>query len=221
MTVSDYIFWGKAAVKFRAGDKIDVEHCKALQHEFLRCHHAFIEYCAIATRTITDGEDRFTAYRMYNAYARFLHHLYEFMAGSLARDIHDTRIAKTNEEARNAIEKYIMGHAVRLLRNKRQAIDNVKAPGWEQALATLPTTVPPEFAKSIREHRNIVSGHVNYARASLSLHEFYQSYHFYMFLLYRDAYSWWGRTGGAIPDLDEITKFSALVRQQPPAPTVE
>jgi hypothetical protein len=24
----------------------------------------------------------------------------------------------------------------------------------------------------------------------------------------RDSYSWWGPTGGQIPDLDEITKFS-------------
>ena len=47
---------------------------------------------------------------MYNAYARFIHHLYEFMVGALARDLNDTRIAKTNQEIRVKVEQFITDH---------------------------------------------------------------------------------------------------------------
>jgi hypothetical protein len=153
-------------------------------------------------------------YRMYNAYARFIHHLYEFMAGALARDVHDTRIAKKPEEVRKMTEQFITGHAARILRNKRQSIQNVEMPGWEDALATLPSSVPPEFSMHFREHRNVMSGHVKYERAGLKLIDFYDQYHFYMFLLYRDAYSWWGLKGKELPDLEEITAFSVLVKEK-------
>jgi hypothetical protein len=205
-------------VKFKHGDKTDEKHCKALQHEFFRCHDAFTEFVALATQTLSTGDNKLSAYRMYNAYARFIHHLYEFMTGALARELNDTRIAKTNQEVQAKVEQYVTSHAGRLLRNKRQAIDNVKAPGWEQALASLPPSVPPEFAARFREHRNVVSGHVKHERAALDLSDFYQRYHFYMFLLYRDAYGWWGLKGKEMPDLDAITNFSVLVKQQPPAP---
>jgi hypothetical protein len=59
-----------------------------------------------------------------------------------------------------------------------------------------------------------MAGHVKYERASLKLSEFFDRFQFFMFILYRDCYSWWGRTGGVIPDLGEITRFSVLVRQQ-------
>lgn len=205
-------------MKFKHGDKIDEQHCKALQHEFFRCHDAFTEFVALAMQNLSAGDDKITAYRMYNAYARFIHHLYEFMAGALARELNDTRIAKTNQEVQTRVEQYIAAHTARLLGNKRQAIDNVKAPGWKQALASLPKSAPPEFASRFREHRNIVSGHVKHERATLNLREFYQTYHFYMFLLYRDAYGWWGLKGKEMPDLDEITSFSVLIKQQPPTP---
>lgn len=208
-------------MKFKHGDKTDEKHCKALQHEFFRCHDAFTEFAALATQSLSVGDNKLSAYRMYNAYARFIHHLYEFMVGALARDLNDTRIAKTNQEIRVKVEQFITDHTARLLGNKRKVIENVKAPNWQRALASLPRIVPPEFAARFREHRNTVSGHVKHERATLNLREFYQRYHFYMFLLYRDGYSWWGLGAKEMPDLDEITNFSVLVRQQPPTPATE
>jgi hypothetical protein len=200
-------------MKFKQGDSIDVQHCAALQHEFLRCHDAYIDFVTVATSTIAVGDSSLSSYRMFNAYARFLHHLYEFMVGALVREHGDTSVA-TKRGAYTLIERYITGHAMRLLKNKREAIERAQVPGWQSALAGLPASVPADFAAEFRKHRNTMAGHVKYERASLKLSEFFDRFQFFMFILYRDCYSWWGRTGGVIPDLGEITRFSVLVRQQ-------
>jgi hypothetical protein len=200
-------------MKFTLGDATDTQHCVALQHEFLRCHDAFVEFASIATQTITSGDNPVTSFRMYNSYARFLHHLYEFMAGALVRDHLDTK-ATDGPKGRDHLERYITGHAARLLQNKRETIEKLKVPGWQQALAGLPNAVPPDFGKELRRHRNTVLGHVKHQRAKLNLRVFFDRYHFFMFMLYRDSYHWWGQKGNEIPDLNEITSFSVLVKQK-------
>jgi hypothetical protein len=208
-------------MKFKAGDKIDVQHCKALQQQLLRCHDAFLDFTAIATRTITAGEDRFTAYRMYNAYARFLHHLYEISWQARWRETFATP-ALPNQTRRCAKPSRNTSWGTPRV-SCRTSVGRLRTLKCQNGTGSRDVAdfCSPEFAKSFREHRNVAVGHVNYARAGLSLHGFHQRYHVYMFLLYRDAYSWWGRIGGQIPDLDEITKFSVLVRQQPPALLVD
>jgi hypothetical protein len=39
----------------------------------------------------------------------------------------------------------------------------------------------------------------------------------YLYMLYRDVQSWWGRLGEEFPDLKEITAFSVVVKSDPPA----
>jgi len=90
-------------MKFKPGDGIDSAHCTALKHEFLRCEDAFKDFetyakLMIMNAQIAEGggssispeENRLIAYKTYNAYSRFLHHLYEFMLGEVAREIGDT-----------------------------------------------------------------------------------------------------------------------------------
>jgi hypothetical protein len=69
------------AMKFRAGDATDSEHCTALKHEFLRCEDAFKDFETYGTLMImkaqseaegkrsTPHERRLIAYKTYNAYA--------------------------------------------------------------------------------------------------------------------------------------------------------
>jgi hypothetical protein len=66
-------------MKFLAGDPTDTALCHAIRHEFLRCHDSFEEFAFFAKNTIGKPPDRNASYLAYNAYARFLHHLYEFM----------------------------------------------------------------------------------------------------------------------------------------------
>ena len=203
--------------KFQSGDDIDAALCIALTHEILRCDEAFKDFAASATRSILVGEDRALAFKMYNSYSRFVHHLYEFMAACFVRDQQDTA-AGSGKDAMRFIEAYIRHHAQRILTGRREAILSGTAPAWENALSAYPEKVPADFASDFRLCRNKAAGHVKHERASLSLSDFYDRYHMYLYMLYRDALAFWGRHGNEFPDLKEITDFSVLIQQQPPPP---
>jgi len=108
--------WSGISVKFKAGDEIDAAHCTALKHEFLRCEDAFKDFERSAHVMIieaqneeqsgavpTINQNRFISYKTYNSYARFIHHLYEFMIGALAREIGDT-----GQISHDLAERYII-----------------------------------------------------------------------------------------------------------------
>lgn len=199
-------------MKFQGGDATDTAHCIALKHEMLRCEEAFKAFEGLATQSIMVGENRALAFKMYNSYVRFIHHLYEFMAGCYVRERHDT--AAGNDYL--FIEKYISHHAQRIVTNRREAIMNGTAPSWENTLSAYPEKIPPEFSTDFRCCRNKASGHVKHERAELSLSDFYDRYHMYLYMLYRDALGWWGLRDREFPDLKEITDFSVMIRERPP-----
>lgn len=77
---------------------------------------------------IRHGENRRIAFKAYNAYARFILHLYEFMIGARARELADT--AKLSYED---AERYIASQTQRVLTNRRRAILSGTAPAWEKS----------------------------------------------------------------------------------------
>jgi len=207
-------------MKFRLGDATDSAHCTALKHEFLRCEDAFRDFETYGTLMIvkaqaeaegklspTPHEKRFIAYKTYNAYSRFIHHLYEFTLGAVARETGNSRQMGADDAG-----LHIMGHAQRILTGKRRAIQNGTAPTWENNISYYPEKVPTEFAKEFRQLRNI-GGHVSHKRSSLSLSDFYRKYHKYVYMLYRNGLGHWGLQAQEFPDLNEITKFSILIRE--------
>ena len=130
-------------MKFRIGDKTDAALCVALKHEFLRCEDSFDDFASSATLMVAHGENLRIAYRTYNAYARFIHHLYEFLMGAAKRDYHDTAQLKWQ-----SAERYVSGHAQRLLTNRRAGILNGSAPAWENSISHYPERVPSTFGES-------------------------------------------------------------------------
>jgi hypothetical protein len=193
-------------MKFEIGDATDTALCLVLKHEFLRCEDAFNDFAKSASIMIMQGENRRIAYKTYNAYARFIHHLYEFMIGTMAREYQDT------EPSYKIKDKYVASHAQRNLTNRRNAILKGTAPAWENDISFYPEKIPDDFAEEFRRFRNKISVHVNYERSNLSLSDFYEKNHKYLYLLYSDIKSWWGRLGSEFPDLKEITTFSVLIK---------
>lgn len=193
-------------MKFQIGDETDKALCVALQHEFMRCRDAFDDFAESATQLVMHGQDRLRAYRTYNAYARFIHHLYEFLMGAIARDRRDTASVKYEDA-----EREIMREAQRALTNRRAAIIKGTAPTWENALSAYPENVPPEFAREFRRHRNITVGHVKPERRNLSLTAFFADYHPFLYMIYTASHFSWGPREGAFPDLKEVTDFSVVV----------
>ena len=118
-------------MKFETGDSTDTELCHVLSHEYFRCDDSFKQFCFFAEKMIMQGENREISYRTYNAYADFIHHLYEFYLGCHARDNKNTNITnKRGEERTRIIEGYILNHAQRIMNGFRDLINNGTAPDW-------------------------------------------------------------------------------------------
>ena len=202
-------------MRFEIGSEIDVNHCRALTHEYFKCDDAFNLFMRYAEITITSGETPELSYRMYNAYSSFLHHLYEFLLGCFARDMHNTNITnKKGDERIRIIECMITSSVQRVFSNIRDAIKRGEAPSWVNHISYYDITVPENFAADFRQYRNKVSGHVSHERASeLSLSEFYQKYHKILVELYYEAKYMWGKKPDNFPDLKEITDFSVIARR--------
>ena len=92
-------------MKFTIGDETDKALFIALKHEFLRCDEAFRQFASAGEDLIMQGQDRRRAYKAHDAYARFVHHLYEFALCAIARDRH----AISTLQAVNA-DKYIASY---------------------------------------------------------------------------------------------------------------
>jgi hypothetical protein len=209
-----------AATTSRIGDSADTEHCTALKHEFLRCQDAFKDFETYGTLMIMKAqaeeqgrtalsadEKRLIAYKTYNAYARFVLHLYEFMLGAITRENGTTEQLKGK-----TAERYIMGHVQRILTGRRQAILKGIAPAWENDISYFPEKVPAEFPREFRQLRNKIT-HVARDRSSFDLTDFYAKYHKYVHMLYLNCLGHWGLRNKEFPDLKQITQFSVLIRK--------
>ncbi|MFM0088941.1 hypothetical protein PQR46_18700 [Paraburkholderia sediminicola] len=197
--------------RFKIGDETDLALCATLKHEFLRCRDAFETFAASAERMIMQGENRSMAFTTYNAYARFIHHLYEFLLAATQRDRQDTK-----QLDYELADKYLQGIAQRVLNKRREAILDGTAPAWENHISAYPEHVPPEFASEFRQVRNTAFGHAKPQRHSLSLTSFYHRYHKFLYMLYADSIWMWGRVDDDFPDLGEITAFSVLIKNESP-----
>jgi hypothetical protein len=60
--------------KFLAGDANDTNLCVALQHEFLRCHEALMEFRPYASQATAASDNKWLSFRTYSAYSRFIHY---------------------------------------------------------------------------------------------------------------------------------------------------
>lgn len=212
-------------VKFQSGGTIDTALSNALKHEFLRCEDAFRDFEATGTRMImmaqyaaqigkpiASQDRRQIAYKTYNAYSRFIHHLYEFLVGALSRDAQSTASVDPT-----TAERYIAGHSQRILTNRREAIKNGTAPSWENHISVYPEKIPQDFPKDFRQFRNKAIGHVSHERSTLSMSEFYERYHMYLYMLFDETRGFWGLRDQEFPDLKEITDFSILIEKTAPS----
>lgn len=195
-------------MKFKCGDAIDTALASALKHEFLRCADAFEDFAASAKIMIMQGTDRRIAFRTYNAYGRFIHHLYEFLLGAAVRERGDD--APISAEL---AERYISSYTQRALAARREAILDGTAPSWENHISYFPEMIPPGFAREFRKFRNIVSAHVSGERIALNLSDFYDRNHKFLGIVFRHASSHWGAIGDDFPDLKEITAFTVMVKE--------
>jgi len=210
-------------MKFTVGSETDIALSIALKHEFLRCEEAFEEFERSAAVMIMIAEarkqagfpadanqSRFVAFKTYNAYGRFVHHLYEFLLGAMARERCDTKKIRAEDA-----DFWMQANAQRVLTGRRQSILNGTAPSWENQISAFPEVVPTEFAQEFRGVRNQVNAHVTHKRANKSLTDFYHKYHMFVHMTYWNCLGFWGaHRHSDFPDLQEITGFSILITKK-------
>lgn len=196
---------------FTLGDETDQALCIALKHEFLRCDEAFRQFASAGEDLIVQGQDRRRAYKAYDAYARFVHHLYEFALCAIARDRQHISTLQAVEA-----DKYIASYLQRALRKRIDAILDGTAPIWENHISAFPENIPPSLPAEFRRVRNVAAAHAGIERPKLNLSDFYDRNHKFLHIFYKDAQSWWGRESDTFPDLEEITAFSLMIAGNPP-----
>lgn len=201
--------------KFIAGDNTDISLCITIKHEFMRCEDSFKQFTHYAEILIIKGQTREISYKTYNAYADFIHHLYEFLQACHVRDVNNTEITnKKGEERLAVIDGYVTFHTQRIFNNHYESIKNGQAPVWLNDIDYYEVEIPTDFAKDFREYRNKVAGHATHERISkLNLSEFYNKYHKFLFYLYQDSIYWWRDKGADFPDLKDVTEFSVLIKK--------
>jgi len=189
-------------MQFCKDDETHSQFVRSLHHEFLRCRDAYAEFVARAPGLLTGQENREQSYAAYNAYARFVHHLYEFLLGCGSRQRGDTRPLRADEA-----DRLITTHLLRILSSRRQAVLAGLAPPWGNRLDSCLEIPPADFATEFRRHRNIAQGHVGPARSLLDLSRFYSLHHPYLAAMLEDASFAWGGHDRPFPDLGAVTAF--------------
>jgi hypothetical protein len=195
----------------------DKKHCVALHHEFLSCEDAYNDFISLTGRKIVNSNQ--LAYIRYNAYSRFILHLYEFLIGATKREI-GLEIVKEydgnksifsfrrNIPYKNA-DIFIQDRTQILLSAYRKDIISGRIVGNPE---NYPEIVPSEFACCFRSYRNKVIGHVSIDRANLDLSNFYRNYHKYLMLHFDNGAAHWSINKlDKFPDLEKITQFNTAV----------
>jgi hypothetical protein len=195
-------------MKFKMGDETDRALTTTLVHELVLCNDSFERFAKLARLNIAGRRDKLTKIRCHDAYATFLHHLYEFYAGRIARDCSDTNVPSA------ILDRTFNGEIEKALRRRVDAIERGTAPSWENQIAVYLVNVPEEFGTQFRKIRNRTA-HASHRRsvpgAELSLFEFYEKYHLFIYLLYVDGKWLWSVDDVESRDWKAIEEFDLAI----------
>lgn len=203
-------------MKFEIGDATDHALTTALAHEFILCKDSFERFAYYAGQNIMGKRDKLTKIRSHDAYASFLQHLYEFYVGCIKRDQHEIKGLD-----HRLLDRVFNAEVRKLLNNRIHGIENGYAPLWENHISVYQVEVPEEFGTQFRRIRNRTA-HVSIKRSrpntELSLSEFYERYHNFIYLLYHSAQWTWSTKDIEAQDWKSIEEFDLSVQTVDPSP---
>lgn len=198
--------------KFELNDEVDGSLIATLVHEMFLCTASFERFATLAEANIMGRRDKATKILCHDAYASFIHHLYEFYQGCVQRDKRDLSPVPWhymdmtfNTEARKA------------LRDKADAINGGYAPSWENHISVYQVEVPDEFGKQLRHIRNRTA-HASIKRSTpgdqMPLADFYHAYHGFVYLLFRRGQWLWTVKDIEAHDWKAIEDFDLSVQSE-------
>jgi len=196
-------------MKFVIGDETDQALTTTLVHELVLCKDSFERFSHFAEMNIMGRRDKVLKIKCHDAYANFLHHLYEFYVSCIKRDRRNTKNID-NEK----LNKIFNNEAKKLLKNRINAIENGYAPSWENEIRVYKIEVPDEFGTQFRKIRNRTahaSIHRSVPGTELSLADFYHKYHLLIWLLYYSAQELWTIKDVEAHDWKAIEEFDLAI----------
>lgn len=197
-------------MKFEIGDTTDQALTTTLAHELVLCNDCFERFASLAKANIMGRRDKTIKIKCHDAYASFLHHLYEFYVGCIKRDRRNIGNIPSI-----VLDRVINNEAKKLLKNRVEAIKGGYAPDWENHISVYQVEVPDEFSTQFRNIRNRTA-HASTKRSApendLSLKKFYENYHRFVYLLYYSAQCSWTINDIEAYDWKAIEEFDLAVQ---------
>lgn len=175
-------------MKFEIGDLTDSALTTTAVHEMALCQQAFDRFVYFSGLNILGEDAKSVKVQSYNAYSEFLHHLYEFYVACFKRDRRSTAKIPYGD-----LDALLNLEVEKLLRNRRQAIEQGYAPSWENHISVYQVEVPQNFGTDFRKLRNRAA-HADPSRAvpgELSLGAFFTECHRFIVLLYQSGLAFW------------------------------
>lgn len=182
-------------------------HTAVLLHEYRRTTLALSEFQSHATEVVAAAKfDRRRGLAAYDAYARFVQHLYEFYKACFRTDERDSELKLAARFQREA---------ERLMENRADRVARGDGASWDNTEAFYRQPVPEDFGRDLGEVRNQVA-HAALERtnslARVTLATFYPRYHRFVMLLYEEAYWLWHAQDERGTDWGEIGRFEAALK---------
>ncbi len=192
----------------------------AIAHQFLRAESAFARFLKYmsgynpSNKILESNVNRiFTPERqwqvdVYNAYADFIHHLYEYIIGCFKREANSLEKIRTEHSdiliVREA-EKY-RNLCLRLIKEKKD-----KEYGLND-ISYYIDPVPEDFGMAFRNARNM-NAHADIRRVKSGyMADYFTKYHKYTLYLYFFGYSFWSNDNPSAIQWEDITKFAEIIK---------
>jgi len=197
-------------MQFQHHDLTDKALTATAAHDYLRAQVAWESFIQLSGDNIGGREDKQHLLAMYDAYSRFVHHLYEFYIACLKRQRQNTSNIPFAER-----DRVLQDETVKLMGHRAARIRRGDAPNWENPPAYYETPVPQLFAEHFRAVRNR-NAHSDHRRSlsepGISLADFYRQYHRYVLLLFEEAHRLWDIKDVESFEWGEIAAFNLSVR---------
>lgn len=199
-------------MRFEISDEVDRALTTTLVHELVLCKESFERFHHWATLNITGRRDKVTKIKCHDAYASFLHHLYEFYVGCYKRDLQSLKDIPGEK-----LDLMFNSETKKALHRRTHAIAHGYAPSWENDISYYQVSVPAEFGTQFRRIRNRTA-HASIKRANpgtdLSLAQFYKDFHKFIFLLFVDGQAFWQVKDVETFNWRSIEEFDLAVHEQ-------
>jgi len=185
----------------------------SMYHEFTVCEQAFDEFLILAGMNIQGGSDYKLLEKLYNSYAKFIVHLYEFYVACFKKDN-----GSTNNINHSRLDYLFTFEVEKLMKNMCWLIEKNKAPSWVNHISYYEEAMPKDFGAKFKGIRNCLS-HVDYRRAGgdenhLTLNTFKEKYHKYLFFLFDSARGHWSGKKESSYEIDHIKQFDMTIPRE-------